>query len=77
MQGKLLSARRVPLHKTDSVGLSEQERQACTEVLKQRKGSSQQVRRAQIVLKAEADGPSWPDSRMAEACTGRVQTREN
>ena len=65
------------MHKQSIIRLSAQERHACTEVSKQRKGSSQQVRRAQIVLKAEADGPFWPDSRMAEACTGRVQTREN
>jgi hypothetical protein len=65
------------MHKKYIVRLSEQERQACTEVIKKLKGSSQKVRRAQILLKADADGPSWPDSRIAEAFTGRVQTIEN
>jgi Homeodomain-like domain len=65
------------MHKKYIVRLSEQARQACTEVIKKLKGSSQKVRRAQILLKADADGPSWPDRRIAEACTGRVQPIEN
>jgi hypothetical protein len=35
------------------------------------------VRRAQILLKADADGPSWTDARIAEAFHCRVQTIEN
>jgi hypothetical protein len=46
------------MHKQDIVRLSEQERQACTEVIKKLKGSSQKVRRAQSVLKADAAGLS-------------------
>ena len=65
------------MNKKSIVRLSEQERQACTEVIKQLNGSSQQVRRAQLVLKADADGPAWPDVRLAEACNGRVQTMEH
>lgn len=65
------------MHKKYIVRLSEQERQACTEVIKKRKGSSQKVRRAQSVLKADADGPAWTDGRMAAACNSRVQTIEN
>jgi hypothetical protein len=34
------------------------------------------VRRAQILLKADADGPSWTDSRIAEAFSCRRQTVE-
>ena len=30
-------------------------------------GSSQKVRRAQVLLKADADGPAWTDTRIAEA----------
>jgi hypothetical protein len=40
-------------------------------------GSSQKVRRAQILLKADADGPGWIDSRIAESFNCRVQTIEN
>ena len=65
------------MHKKYIVRLSEQERQVCTEVIKKLKGSSQKVRRAQILLKADADGPSWPDVQMAEAFDCRVQTIEN
>ena len=49
------------------VRLSEQERQTCQEVIKKLKGSSQKVRRAQMLLKADADGPCWTDARIAEA----------
>ena len=65
------------MHKKYIVRLSEQERQACTEVIKKLKGLSQKVRRAQILLKADADGPAWTDGRIAEAFNSRVQTIEN
>jgi hypothetical protein len=65
------------MHKKYIVRLSEPERQACTEVMKKLKGSSQKVRRAQILLKANADGPAWTDGRIAEAFNCRVQTIEN
>jgi len=65
------------MHKKYIVRLSDQERQACTEVMKKLKGSAQKVRRAQILLKADADGPAWPDMRIAEAFNGRVHTIEN
>ncbi len=59
------------------VRLSEQERQNCLEVVKKLKGTSQKVRRAQILLKADADGPAWIDARIAEAFNCRIQTVEN
>jgi len=58
------------------VRLSEQERQACQEVIKKLKGSSQKVRRAHILLKADAEGPAWNDARIAEAFDCRRQTVE-
>ncbi len=58
------------------VRLSEQERQTCEEVIKKLKGSSQKVRRAHILLKADADGPAWSDIRIAEAFNCRRQTVE-
>ena len=36
----------------------------------------QKVRRAQILLKADADGPNWTDQKIAEAFSCRVQTVE-
>ena len=65
------------MNKKYIVRLTEQERQKCTEVIKKLKGSSQKVRRAQILLKADADGPSWTDAKIADAFNCRVQTIEN
>jgi hypothetical protein len=65
------------MYKKYIVRLSDEERQICQEVVKKLKGSSQKVRRAQILLKADADGPNWPDVRIAEAFHCRVQTIEN
>jgi hypothetical protein len=64
------------MHKRFVVRLSDEERSICQEVIKKLKGSSQKVRRAQILLKADADGPGWPDSKIAEAFNCRVQTIE-
>jgi hypothetical protein len=65
------------MYKKYIVRLSEQERQICTDVIQKLKGSSQKVRRAQILLKADADGAAWTDARIAEAFGCRIQTIEN
>jgi hypothetical protein len=65
------------MNKKFVVRLSDEERAVCQEVVKKLKGSSQKVRRAQVLLKADADGPGWIDSRIAEAFNCRVQTIEN
>ncbi len=59
------------------VRLTDGERETLTEVVKKLKGSSQKVRRAQILLKADADGPSWTDAQIAEAVGCRTKTVEN
>ena len=59
------------------VRLSDEERAVCQDILKNLKGSSQRFRRAQILLKADADGPAWSDLKIAEAFNCRVQTVEN
>jgi len=62
------------------VRLSAEERAICTEIVKKLKGSSQKVVRAQILLKADIDGPNWIDDKIAEAfgCSRRAveQVRE-
>jgi len=58
------------------VRLSKREREVCAEVVKKFKGSSQKVRRAQILLKADVHGPAWTDARIAEAFGCRRQTVE-
>jgi hypothetical protein len=65
------------MNKKFIVRLSDEERGVCQEVIKKLKGTSQKVRRAQILLKADADGPGWTDSRVADAFNCRVQTIEN
>jgi hypothetical protein len=65
------------MNKKYIVRLSDSERRTCLAVVKQLKGTSQKVRRAHILLKADADGPAWTDARIAEAYHCRVQTVEN
>jgi Homeodomain-like domain len=59
------------------VRLSDEERGELQQVVKKLKGTSQKVKRAQLLLKADADGPSWTDERIAEAFSCRRQTVEN
>lgn len=65
------------MYKKYIIRLSEEERQVCQDVVKKLKGSSEKVRRAQILLKADADGSNWTDVRIAEAFHCRIQTVEN
>ena len=58
------------------VRLSDAERGELRGVIKKLKGSGQKVRRAQILLKADADGPNWTDGRVAEAFSCRTRTVE-
>lgn len=58
------------------VSLSDKERSVCEFVIKKLKGSSQKVRRAQILLKTDADGPCWTDVKIADAFNCRTQTIE-
>jgi hypothetical protein len=57
--------------------LSDEERCTLEKVVKKLKGTSQKVRRAQILLKADANGPSWTDTRIADAFSCRTRTVEN
>ena len=56
------------------VRLTDAERQTLEQVVKKLKGTSQKVRRAQMLLKADADGPAWTDARIAEAFSCRRET---
>jgi hypothetical protein len=59
------------------VRLSEEEREQLTGIVRKFKGTSQKVRRAQILLKADANGPDWTDQQIADAFGCRRQTVEN
>ena len=58
------------------VRLTDQERDELRSVVKKLKGTGQKVRRAQILLKADTDGPNWTDERIAEAFSCRTRTVE-
>lgn len=59
------------------VRLTEVERQTLVEIIKKLKGSSQKVRRAQILLKTDVNGSNWSDQKIAEAFSCRRQTVED
>ncbi len=59
------------------VRLTDEERKTLREVIRKLKDSSQKVRRAHILLKADAEGPNWSDRRIAEAFSCRTQTVES
>jgi Homeodomain-like domain len=65
------------MNKKYIVRLTDEERNELLAVIKKLMGTSQKVRRAQILLKADADGPSWTDHRIAEAFGCRTKTVEN
>ena len=58
------------------VRLSDTERDELRKVIKKLSGRSQKVRRAQILLKADANGSNWTDERIADAFDCCTQTVE-
>src|SRR5713101_5904576 len=72
----LHGTRRCAMRKLYIVRLTKQERDEIRNVVKKLKGTGQKVRRAQILLKADADGPNWTDERIAEAFSCRTRTIE-
>jgi hypothetical protein len=58
------------------VRLSDAEREMLAELLKKKRVSAQKVRRARILLKADADGPNWTDAKIADAFDCRTHTVE-
>ena len=59
------------------VRLTAQERDVCQQTIRKLSGSGEKVRRAQILLKADADGPAWTDQQIADAYSCRTKTVEN
>ena len=59
------------------VRLTAQEREVCRQTVRKLSGSSEKVRRAQVLLKADADGPAWTDQQIADAFSCRTKTVEN
>ncbi len=59
------------------VRLDDQERQELKQIVAKLAGSSQKVRRANILLQADVTGPGWTDKEIAEAYRCRTKTVEN
>lgn len=64
------------MNKKYIVRLTAKERRTLREVVRKLAGSSQKVRRAQMLLKADVAGPAWTDERIAEAFDSRTRTVE-
>ena len=58
------------------VRLSGQEQAQLLDIVKKLKGTSQKVKRANILLKADVNGPNWTDVKIAEALSCRTRTIE-
>lgn len=59
------------------VRLTDAERELLKVVVGKFKGTSQKVRRAQVLLKADAEGAAWTDAKIADAFGCRTKTVEN
>ena len=64
------------MYKKHVVRLTEEDRDELQLVISKLKGTGEKVRRAQIILKADADGPNWTDQQIAEAFSCRTRTVE-
>ena len=65
------------MKKTYIVRLTDEERDTCLAIVKKLKGTSQKVRRANILLKTDVDGPNWKDQQIADAFLCSRQSVEN
>ena len=57
--------------------LTEEERKALTKLVSKGKGAAYKIKHANILLKVDADGPSWTDAETAEAFGCHVNTARN
>ena len=55
------------MNKKYIVRLTKAERAVREATIKEEKGASQKLRRATILLKADADGPAWDDAKISAA----------
>src|ERR1700693_5193438 len=65
------------MNKKYIVRLKDEERAICEATVKEEKGKSEKLRRATILLKADADGPAWDDAKISAAVGCRTRTVEN
>lgn len=65
------------MNKKYIVQLTDEERVICETTIKKGTGKSEKLRRATILLKADADGPAWSDTKISEAVGCGLRTVEN
>ena len=56
------------------VRLSDEERQTLETIVKKFKGTAEKVKRAIVLLKADADGPNWTNEQIHELTGVTLQT---
>jgi len=56
------------------VRLSDEERQYCETIVKKLKGTASKVKRAIVLLKADADGPNWTNEKIRDLTGVCIQT---
>ena len=59
------------------VRLTDEERETLQLIVRKFKGTSQKVRRAQVLLKADAEGPRWTDAKISDAFGCTIKMVEN
>jgi hypothetical protein len=65
------------MHKKYIVRLTNEERQMLQEVISKGKAAAYTIKHANMLLKADADGPNWSDTRIAEAFSSNQNTVRN
>ena len=54
--------------------ISNEERETCRQMVREITGTSEEVRRDQVLLKADVDGPTLTNQKIAEAFSCRTRT---
>lgn len=62
------------MNKKYIVRLSDEERQQLVDLTSKGKAAAYTIRHAQILLKADAEGPAWTDARIAESFSVSINT---
>ena len=62
------------MNKKYIVRLSDEERRHLTELTRKGTAAAYKIRHAQILLKADTDGPAWTDERIAESFSVSINT---
>lgn len=57
--------------------MTDDEREILNRLIGKPRVCAQKVRRARVLLEADADGPGWPDAKIAEALDCRTKSVEN